>query len=505
MLSGLLLYASFPPLEQPFLAWIALVPILTALSYTRYLKAFLMGFLMGMVFCALHIWWLNVVPDLPFVSFIAIALYIGVFFGLFGLFFCMTARRTRWPKVLVAPALWVAMEFLRSNLSFLAIPWGLLGHSQHGNVAIIQIASITSVYGISFLIVLVNAAFAEGLLWILNHRIGMTTQQPPKKAVFSSIVVPLTAVLIVYLWGGYQVRMLDKNKNGILSASVIQGNIAQNDKWNPKYRKMIIQRYLELTLLASQENPDLIIWPETATPRYLLNDHETYLTVRDLVRETGAPLLLGSGSHAKINRGGKKVYNLKNTAFLMDRNGKIVSHYDKMRLLPFGEYLPLEGRFPWPRWLVPKNGVFTPGASHEVFELHGARFGVVICWENLFPGLFRKFVKEGAEFMVNLTNEAWFEKTAASRQILSMSVFRAVENRVSLLRSANTGISSLVDPLGMVTGTLTVSVPEPIGETFYTRHGDVFAVLCTLLAILFIVTASLPPRIRRVLKVSEPR
>jgi apolipoprotein N-acyltransferase len=475
MLSCLLLYTSFPPLEQPFLAWIALVPILTALGFARYLQAFLMAFLMGMIFCALHIWWLNVVPDLPFVAFIAIALYIGLFFGLFGLFFCMIMRRTRWLKVLVAPALWVAMEFLRSNLSFLAIPWGLLGHSQYANVAIIQIASITSVYGISFLIVLVNSALAEGLLWILNHRMGITTQHPPKKAVFSSIVVALTAVLIVYLWGDYQVRMSGENKNGILTASVIQGNIPQNEKWNPKFRKKIIKRYRELTLKASRKNPDLIIWPESATPTYLRNDHDIYLTVRDLVRETETPLLLGSASLAKINRGGKKDNQLKNSAFLVDRYGRIISAYHKMRLLPFGEYLPLEGRFPWPRWLVPKNGIFIPGTYPKVFELHGARFGVVICWENLFPGLFRKFVKEGAEFMVNLTNEAWFEKTAASRQILSMSVFRAVENRVSLLRSANTGISSLVDPLGrvqgrvmdedgndiMVTGTLTVSVPEP--------------------------------------------
>jgi apolipoprotein N-acyltransferase len=188
---------------------------------------------------------------------------------------------------------------------------------------------------------------------------------------------------------------------------------------------------------------------------------------------------------------------------LLNGQGEIISSYDKMRLLPFGEYLPLEGQFSWPRWLAPQHGNFIAGTVPTVFELPQGRFGVVICWENLFSGVFRQFVTAGAQFMVNLTNESWFDKTAHSKQILSMSVFRAVEHRIALLRVANTGITCLIDPLGrvqarvkdaegqdqMVAGILTVAVPAPLGPTFYTRYGDVFAYVCLSAVVLCMLAA----------------
>jgi apolipoprotein N-acyltransferase len=540
ILSGVLLYASFPPFDIGFLAWVSLVPLLTLLSFARYRQAFFISFLTGIVLCGLHGWWLNVVPGLPFIAFWALVLYCAIFFGLFGFFLAFVVCQTKLPKILVAPALWVSIEFFRSNLSFLSLPWALLGYSQHNNIPVIQIASFTSVYGVSFLIVLVNAATSEGILRVLNNaEVGTALKNPmgykileraqdDKGMLFiqskrTSLLrsIPLIAgafitVLIVYLWGAYQVKTLGSNTEGLLTASLIQGNIPQDVKWDGNFRKMIMQKYHSMTLQASLQNPDLIIWPESSTPGYLMHDYLTHRTVMDVLHETGIPLLLGSSSQAKIGRGERSIFKSLNSAFLLDGKGRILSSYNKIKLLPFGEYLPLKGKFPWPQWLVPSSGDFIPGRNPVVFRLPQGNFGVVICWENLFPEVFRIFVERGGQFMVNLTNEAWFGKSAASHQIIAMSVFRAVENRVSLLRCANTGVTCLIDPLGrvekkvvdeqgndiMVSGILTTSVPKPQGPTFYTKYGDIFAIACTVSAFFFVLSALLPLKLRQLLKIS---
>ena len=516
LLSGLLLYLSFPPYNFSFLVWISLIPLLVSLCTDSYLKSFFLAFLTGAVFWALHVQWVNVVPNLPFVAFLFIVFFCALFFGLFGLSFTFVIHRTKWPKVLVAPFLWVTIEYIRSHLSFMSLPGALLGHSQHENIPIIQIASLASVYGISFLIVLVNAAFTEGLIFRMNFIRGKSFKTALSVRVISSIAGAVIAVLITYLWGFHQVQTLGSKEKDMLTVSLIQGNIPQNQKWDSGSRKMIMERYHDLTLKASNENPDLIVWPESSIPGDLMKDFLIHQSVMKIIRETGLPLLLGSSTQAKIGKGNKSYLKPINTAFLLDGMGRPLCSYNKMRLLPFAEYLPLKGRFPWPRWLVPDSGNFVPGRNPVVFRFPKGNFGVVICWENLFPDVFRKFVEQGSQFMVNLTNEAWFEKSAASQQILAMSVFRAVENRVSLLRCANTGITCIIDPLGrvrgkvtdekgndiMVSGILTIGVPEPAGPTLYTKYGDVFAVICCICAALLIISALLPEKARRYLRLS---
>jgi apolipoprotein N-acyltransferase len=519
LLSGLLLYASFPPLDWSFVAWITLVPLFVALYFARYLQAFFLTLLTGAVLAGLHTQWLMAVPGFPVLAFVLLVLYGALFFGLFGFLSLVLVRRTTWPSVLVIPTLWVAFEFLRSNVSFLSIPFFLVGFSQYANLSILQLASITSVYGVSFLIVLVNAALAEWTLWVLSHYSVPMSSKPSLSRVLSASVVAMLSILGVLLWGSQQVHKLEEATNPLLTASLIQGNIPQQEKWEPRLREKIMERYRDLTLKASQDHPDIIMWPEAATPEYLTRSPWLFRAVRDLVRETGIPLLIGSATYAKIRRDGKVISQARNTAFLLNAQGEIIAAYDKMRLLPFGEYLPLEGRLPWPRWLAPRHGNFISGTSPTVFDLPEGRFGVVICWENLFSDVFRTFVNAGAQFMVNLTNESWFDKTAASRQILSMSVFRAVENRVTLLRVANTGITCLIDPLGriqdrvrdakgndqMVSGTLTVAVPAPLGPTFYTHHGNVFASACLGIVVLLLLSAALPVRIFQSLATATPQ
>lgn len=506
VLSGILMYSSFPPLDMPLFVWIALIPLFISLRSAGCLKGFFLSFLTGVVFSGSHALWLNVIPDLKAPAFLLIITYGSIYFGLFGLFYCLVLRRTALPAVLIASIIWAAIEYVRSNLSFLAVPWALLGHTQHSNIEMMQIASFTSVYGISFLIVLLNSAVTEGLLYIKEKYTGKDTQQIKYKTALYSLICSLTILLLVYAWGHYQIRENGKNNKTLLTASLIQGNIPQEEKWDRKFRKKIMARYKELTEEASKEHPDIIIWPEAATPGYLKYDFEVYNFVRDLVRKTGTTLLTGSSSYAKIGGREQRSYKFINSAFLMDGNGKILSYYHKKRLMPFGEYLPLEGKFPWPRWLVPDHGRSLPGTESTVFQVPEGKFGVVICWENLFSDTFREFVKRGSQFMVNITNEAWFKKTEVSSLLMTISVFRAVENRVALLRCANTGITSFIDPLGrvrakvtdkegndlMVTGALTISVPEPGTRTFYTKYGDIFALLCVITSVIFIITAMIP-------------
>jgi apolipoprotein N-acyltransferase len=517
ILSGVLLYTSFPPIGISLIAWVGLVPILFSLNFIGYLHAFPVGFLMGAVLYILYMNWLNVVATFTGAAFFMMALYAGFFFGLFGILYTFITMRTKFPKVIVAPVLWVVIEYVRSNLFFLAIPLGLLAHSQYEEIPLIQIASFTSVYGITFIVVLVNAALTESIIYTVNRirSINGKQQASPLPAVFSMTGAFLT-VSLIYFWGYHQVQDTGNKTKMLLSVSLIQGNIPQHEKWNPQFRQKVMQQYSKLTMQASKENPDLIIWPETAIPGYLADEQSLALYVKNLSRTINTPLLVGSSSFAKMEKGGWKFRQDKNCAFLIDEQGNIINSYTKMRLLPFGEYLPLAGKFSWPRWLVPEYGSFIPGTTPTVFETRHGKFGVVICWENLFPDLFRTFVIRGSEFMVNLTNEAWFKKTVASELFLKMSVFRAVENRVTLLRCANTGISSLIDPFGrikdrirdahgndiMVEGTLTIRVPESKGQTFYTRNGDAFAVFCSLIGGFIFLLSLLPLRVRRQLRLT---
>lgn len=510
--SGILLYACFPPIDQPLLAWLALVPLLLGLRFVSYRHAFVLGSLTGLTLSSLHMRWLLVVPSVSAPAFIAIVMYGAAFFALFAVALVFVIRRTRLPMVLIAPTLWAAIEYLRSNLFFLAIPFGLLAYSQHDQLEVIQLASFASVWGVSFLIVLVNAGIAEILVWALGRYYGQTflpTSSSTQAAIAG--LMAFVALLTAIAWGGRQIRTLSTGgEEHLLRVSLIQGNIPQNEKWDPRFRDKIHQRYWELSLKAMKDQPQLIIWPESATPGYL-NNPAIYRPVKQLAGEVSIPLLLGSAAQAKIRHGEVKQLKLRNSAFLIDAAGNVRFSYDKMRLLPFAEYVPLEGKLSWPRWLVPHRGRFIAGTEHRIFEVNEVRFGNVICWEVYFPDLVRRFVKRGAQFMVNLANEAWFGESEASRQFLSMAIFRAVENRVSLLRATNTGISVVVDPSGkirgrvtdeagkdiLVTGLLTAAVPKQGKESFYTRYGDVFAFACGLVAFIGITLATLPSSFRR--------
>lgn len=504
--SGLLVL-SFPTFDFGILAWVGLLPLLLAIHNRKPWIGFLLSLICGMLFFIGVFNWILEISKYTLLHHGILAVYLGSYFGFFGFAFCFINKKCgTTPAFLAAPFLWVCLEYIRSNLFFMALPWALLSHSQYQCPLTMQIASITGAYGVSFMIVMINSALALSILAVTNRpeRHKSTASHLPSRRGMILTLLPATALMAFALFYGRST--LSKPINGEeIKISVIQGNIEQKKKWDKKYAGFIMETYAQMTRKAAKDKPELIIWPETATPRAINLDRRIYGQVKHIAMESDVDLLIGSAHQQKFEDKGSRKLAYVNSAFLIHPGTGISKNqqYNKIRLLPFGEYLPMKGTLPWSLIDVPNRGRYRPGKEFTIFKLPDFKFGVTICWENIFPDLVRQFVKSGAQFIVNMTNEAWFGKTAAPYQFLSMSVFRAVENRVFVIRCANTGISCFIDPYGrivdrlkdkngrdiFVRGVLNGSVIPLKSDTFYTRYGDWWVWLCISFSIVFIIFA----------------
>lgn len=502
-LSGILLALSFPKFNLEFLCWFGLIPLFFALENNSGARAFFISFICGIFFWLITICWLvHVTMPGTFVLILYLALYFGLFGLLFGIFNPSGSPASSKVKILTGqkaiflfPAFWVLLEYARSNL-LTGFPWALLGYSQYLNLPLIQIADIFGALGISFLLVMVNVGFYSAI----KEKSG-----PAKK--IKCLIVP--AVILVFVFGyGFlrlgQARGLKSESNRTIKISVVQGNIAQELKWYPRAREEIMKKYLTLSQLAARENPDLIVWPEAAVPVVLEEAPEYYAAVRNLAKQVRAPILFGA-----VRSSSDLYYN---SALMVSAEGERLGCYDKLHLVPFGEYIPLRKILPFLETIAPIGDV-NPGKEYTLFsvELPGvghslrSKFGVLICFEDVFPELSRRFVRQGAQFLVNITNDAWYKQTFASYQHFQASVFRAVENRISLVRSANTGVSGFISPEGrsialvqdssarelFVDGYKTWPIPAKKGaQTIYTRFGDWLIIsLCSLIVLIQIILA----------------
>ncbi len=495
-LSAGLLTLSQPAFDRAYLAWVALVPLLLALKGRGPLAAFGLSWACGTLFNMGYSPWINLVPGFGRLDFLALSACPGLSIGIFGFLFALvSARRPGWPPVVTAPALWVTTEYLRSNAGFLAAPWALLGHSQYLASHLIQVSSLTGVYGLSFIIVMVNAALAV----VVARR--FRTLRP--------LAAPALLLLGVLAYGDAVLRQ-GSPEGEKMKVTLIQGNVSQADKWDPALQKKHLDRHVALTEKALEGGrSDLVVWSESSVEGALYVELDLLRSVSNLARRTGTRLLLGSSQRPKFGSREFRKSHWYNSAFLLSPLGAVEGRYDKIRLLPFAEYLPLEGFFPWSRRIIAAADHYIPGREYKTFPLGDTRFGVTICWENAFPELVRRFVKDGAGFMVNITNEAWFGETAAPYQFLCLSVFRAAENRVAVLRSANTGVSCFIDPFGrigtrvsqggrdtFVEGYAVGTVSGTGQKTFYTLYGDVFAYAILMLSLIAMALSLRPTLIR---------
>lgn len=499
-LSAAALVLAFPDFDVEWLAWFGLAPFFVALCGRRVIPAVVASYLFGAVFVTGVCRWIFEVEGFSALHYLLVVAYLGAYYAVFGgLFACIQRQRGAATALVAAPFLWVSLEYARSNASFLSLPWGLMAHTQHLNYPIIQVSSITGAYGVSFLVVAVNAALALGILSLGPFR--SLAPAPVSKRTLLFSVCGVTALLTLAL--AYGRHALEQPVAGRkIKIAVLQGNIAQERKWDRDFASFIRERYSGLTKEAALGKPDLIIWPEAATPGYVLQSSSLLPWLRDLVREANAFFIVGSAEPPKFMGAAYPKDKQGNSALYYGADGQIRGQYLKMHLVPFTEYLPFEGRFPWPDWIAKKGQQWDlPGKDAVLFQYRNSLIGVVICWESIFPELFRGFVRDGANLMVNITNEGWF-RDLIQYQYLAMNVFRAVENRVCLVRAANVGVSCVIDPHGRVIGRVRKNDSDLNVEgyliddvllleerTFYTRNGDVFVYSCIAVTALVLILA----------------
>jgi len=506
-LSGILLFLGFPPFEVPAATWVALVPLLVVLPVIRPAMAALAAFWCGIVFFLGVFNWGLSVGSYTWLHHALLSVAFSLYLPFIGAAVSFIAhRRGVLTALLATPFLWVAGEYVKSNLPLIAYPWGLLAHTQYLNLPFIQVASLTGSYGLSFLIVWANAVLAAAVFrWLppKGTMPGRPFGEANRRMSWGFAMGGALAVLGA-LWFGW--GQLDKPVTGeAVKIAAVQADIPQDRKWDPRNAGQIMQTYAEMTAAAATRHPDLIIWPEAATPGAITQIVTLYSKVLQIARASGTYLLIGSTSHQKYKGAKAKDLRYQNSAFFIapTARGRGLPQYHKIKLLAFAEYLPYAGLVPWKLIQVPELGSYVPGEKYTVFEHPKFKFSATICWENIFPDLVRRFAKNGAEVIVNITNEAWMGWTAAPRQFLAMSVFRAVENQVYVVRCANTGISCIIDPRGrivkrltdengqelMVRGILYGQVIPQKQKTFYTRAGDWLAILCLAVSCVWIVAA----------------
>jgi apolipoprotein N-acyltransferase len=464
--SAIGLALAFPGVDWAGAAWVALAPVLVVALTAGPRPAFGWGWLAGALFFLLLLRWLNftfrVYSDIPgllaWLPTAALAGYCGLYTGLVAGGVSWVGRR-RGPALalLAAPFFWVAAEWVRGHLMG-GFPWGSLGYSQSRQLSVIQVAELGSVDAVSFVVLAVNAALAG--LAVLGRRPAL-----------AGLGLAGTLVLAVLAFGSW--RLAEPEGSGQATVTVMQPSIEQPLKWDPRHLESTLAVYAALTRSAAADRPDLIVWPETASPTLLRQDPALLGHLRELAAAAQVRLLVGS---VDVDERTRAVFN---TAFLVT-DGGIAGRYDKIQLVPFGEYVPLASVIGFVRGWAQFISELTPGARAVVFPGPPAPFGVVICYEGIFPGLVRRFVQGGARLVVNMTNDAWFGRTDGPLQHLAMYPFRAVEHRTAVVRAANTGVSAFVAPSGRIVERLglyergllkgTVSLRER--ETVYTRLGD---------------------------------
>ena len=511
--SGLLLFCATPGMPGIALcAWVALVPLLLAgRASNSPANAAWLGLGCGMIFYPLTLAWITIVLGtyghldwwLTIPALLLLSLYMSIFLAIFS-------AGCRWnddrlPLPLLAPTLWVGLDYLRAGL-FSGFPWLDLGYTQFRSNPILQTADLFGHHTVTFLLVMVNGLLAL-LFAMYNERTQLADDGPDLRRLVATVILPAAILLAALGYGASRQQQVASLCNGAdeMTVTVAQGDIPQDEKWSAKFQRETVQRYLSLSqkALDGKNRPSLLVWPETALPFYPMESPFFVEVVDQLVNKRQANLLFGAPHRLRPAPNSAPQYF--NSAFLVvpaDRPlsgmnlplaaspplGRIGGRYDKQHLVPFGEYIPMRTILPALAPVVETIGDFTAGRATGPIPCENARIGVLICFESIFPELARNHVANGANLLVNITNDAWFGRSNAPWQHLAMATFRAVENRRSLARAANTGVSGCLDPLGhsaqlstlFTTSQITARLPLLTADTIYGRFGHHFGFLCLL-------------------------
>jgi apolipoprotein N-acyltransferase len=498
-LSALLQVFIFPLPGLYVLSWLSLAPLILALlraqpagelevagaprlQPAKPADAFLLAYVCGILFYAGTCYWIfdtmrlygGLNAPLALLVVFLFCCYLGLYHGAFGLLLSVLAARNNYRRALVmAPFLWVAVELARTRVT--GFPWNLLGISQVDNVALCRIAAWTGVYGISFEIMLVNVALAAAFI-------------VPKEKRGTMFAAGLAAAVV--LQAG---RLIEPpSAKAERAALLVQQNIPVAADWSPAYFRQTLADLSELTQKSISTNAptkiDLVVWPESPAP-FFTNDRHLRSAIGDLAREIKTPIVMGSiGSDAPTPNEQAPLFN---SAALINANGELVARYDKIHLVPFGEYLPFPSLLSFAGGLTNEVGQFGSGTSRRPLDANGEKLGVFICYESVFPDEVRQFANNGAQVFVNISNDGWYGDSGAYAQHLNQTRMRAIENDRWLLSATDTGVTASIDPLGRISArvprkeriALVASYALTSVTTFYTRHGDWFAYACAIISV----------------------
>jgi apolipoprotein N-acyltransferase len=483
LVSGVLLALSFPRYGHPVFAWIALVPLLLALSGwagrrghvpgQRPLRAFALGLTSGVVYFVGTLYWTSSViatfggvpRPVALLAMVLLALYLALFPAMTAVATSYLVGRAGARALLCAPAAWVATEFLRGGL-FGGFPWVPLGNSQVTVLPVAQLASVLGVYGISALVAFINAAIVYALLAMGRSRLITGASAA-------------TVLVVIAGWGSWRMANGSLTREGSpVRVGLIQGNIQQADKWKASEAGRIFTRHVAMTRDAVSRGADYVIWPESATPFMFEEDAAGEQAMRNLAREVRVPILFGSD---QIERG--IIPRLFNAAFLVTPEGHTAAVYRKMHLVPFGEYIPFKQWLFFVSPLVESLAEFAPGTSMVLLPVGSHLTSTAICYEVVYPSLVRQAVIAGSELLTTITNDAWYGTSSAPYQHFALASMRAIEQGRYLARAANTGISGVVDPYGRVVSQSAIFAQASLVEevrflrerTIYATIGDVIA------------------------------
>lgn len=491
-----MLFACFPLLNWHLLVWFACAPLFVVLAGEQRLRrAFLLGYVAGAVYLAGSCYWFATVMERygglsPLLAYGVLALFVvvfAVFFGGFALVLAWAAGGSPNRALLLCPFLWVAMEIARTYL-ITGVPWNLLGYAVQAS-GLRQVASVTAVYGLSFLAAATSALLAG--VWLEPRRMA------PRLALAGWCVLLLATNVLL------EPRPLPP---GRWTAFLVQPNISMDEAvvahWAPWRDPAPLNNLVDLSIASVRKEGNststpLIIWPENPAPFYFERDPIFRSAVERMARETRAYVVVGSVNYADAE--GTKP---KNSAMVLDPEGRVVLAYDKIHLVPFGEYVPA--------WAFPslvgkityEAGNFVPGTSYRAAPTRDGGLGLFICYEAIFPQLVRRMVPEGPGVLVNISNDAWFGDSAAAFQHLEMARLRAIENRRYLLRDTNDGITTVINPYGRIISRLPRHEQAVLvgrfdyrsDRTFYSAQGDVFVWLCVVVAAAIIGTSKIRRR-----------
>lgn len=491
--SGAALALSFPNYNLTLLAWPA-VGLLVLASYgARPAVAPLYGFLHGLVFYPICLPWIdevvhqygNVGPGTSAGLLALIGIAGGIICAVFSWGVAISSRRSLLLTLALAPDLWVALEFARAHLPIIAFPWNLTGYAASGNLALVQLTTVTGIYGLSYVV----AAFGT----LLAYAILSGRQRAWK------VVIGLTAALILVAAGG---RYLVPSESPRFMAHLVQTNFAQSYDYPPNWMQVHagdLDELAQISVDAARRNPGLVVWPESPAP-FSMQDADFAARAKQIARDSGVDFLVGAEDW-KRDATGK--WLATNSAVLLNPSGQRIFTYDKIHLVPFGEYVPLRRWLTFAGKLTADLGDFAPGSVYAVGSLPDGRFATYICYEAVFPDAVRRFTAGGAELLINISNDGWFGRSSAPAQHLMMARVRAVENRRWLLRDTNNGFTVSVDPYGRIVAQL---APDVRGEleapydfrndlTVYSRFGDWWAWLCVLASIVLLGLALARPEV----------